>query len=67
MATVELLEEKTMAAMNSYDTAADKAVEVLSETLRLEPDWLPGLLLMRGLYYRCRASLCRARCTASRS
>lgn len=53
MANVEQLEEKTMAAMNNYDTAADKAVEILSETLRLEPDWLPGLLLMRGLYFRC--------------
>jgi len=53
MANIPILEEKTMQAMQSYDVDSEKAVEILTEVLKMEPNWVPGLLLMRGLYYRC--------------
>jgi len=53
MANIPLLEEKTMQVMHNYDSDAEKAVEILTEILKMEPNWVPGLLLLRGLYYRC--------------
>lgn len=53
MENMPLLEAKTREVMEVYDTDNEQAVAKLVEILRLEAAWLPGLLLLRGLYYRC--------------
>jgi TPR repeat protein len=46
-------QELTEEALRVYDASTEKAAQVLTHALKANAGYVPALLLMRGLYYRC--------------